>query len=160
MRLHVLFHVGLLREGSAADDALERLLSGVTAQRPEFRHDSTPTNKSLSSPAAADSPPDVLLQVKVFGKGLDAVVALQFGPFTFQLLCWTEATDFSLLGAFAPMRQKANSRVPPQVPATPSRLFLLLLERLGIMTFSKSVSSVRLLVILQSLVLVPCLPGL
>lgn len=31
VRLHVLFHVGLLRKGSAADDALEGLLSGVTA---------------------------------------------------------------------------------------------------------------------------------
>lgn len=114
MRLHVLFHVGLLREGSAADDALERLLSGVTAQRPGFSHDAVADNKSLSSPAAADSPPDVLLQVKVFGKGLDAVVALQFGPFAFQLLCWTEATDFSSLSAFAPMRQKAYSRVSPR----------------------------------------------
>lgn len=37
---------------------------------------------------------------------------------------------------------------------------MLLLERLGIMTFSKSVSSVRLLVMLQILVLMPCLPGL
>lgn len=31
VRLHMLFHVGLLCEGSAADDALEGLLSGVTA---------------------------------------------------------------------------------------------------------------------------------
>lgn len=116
MRLHVLFHVGLLCEGPAADDALERLLSGVTAQRPELSHDWT--TRVSPPPAAADSPPDVLLQVKVFGKGLDAVVALQFGPFTFQLLCWTEATDFSLLSVLPPMPHKASSGVPPSPQVT------------------------------------------
>lgn len=94
MRLHVLLHVGLLREGPAADDALEGLLPGVTAVRgqKERVEGSTPTRGRSSLPARPpDSPPDVLLQVEVFGKGLDAVVALEFGAFTFQRLCWTEA---------------------------------------------------------------------
>lgn len=42
---------------------------------------------SLSVFTAADSPPNVLLQVKVLGKDLVTVAALQLGPFTFQLLC-------------------------------------------------------------------------
>lgn len=95
MRLHVLFHVGLLGEGSATDDALERLLSSVTADRKhselsrDFNCEAHKNNLSLSLSlfTAADSPPNVLLQVKVFGKDLVTVAALQLGPFSFQLLC-------------------------------------------------------------------------
>lgn len=48
----------------------------------------------------------------------------------------------------------------PHIPVAPSEFFLLLLGRLGMMTFSKSPSSVRLVVMLQIFVLVPCFPGL
>lgn len=48
----------------------------------------------------------------------------------------------------------------PHRPVAPSGLFLLLLGRLGMMTFSKSPNSVRLVVMLQVFVFVPCFPGL
>lgn len=124
---------------------------------------------------ATNSPSDVLLKVEVFREDFVTVITLQLWTFSFQLLCWVKFSEWILilrsssyssyprsLRAVSLMNSKLAMMFddPPQIPVAPSGLFLLLLGRLGMMTFSKSPSSVRLLVMLQIFVLVPCFPGL
>lgn len=97
VRLHVFLYVGLLGEGSAADDALKRFLSCVTGNH-GFRlgrkawtvSQLSGTRTGVSQILAVrpvNSPPDVLLKVKVFREDFVTVITLQLRTFPFQLLC-------------------------------------------------------------------------
>lgn len=98
---------------------------------------------------------------KFFEKILSQKLHFSFGPLPFS--CSAEENVIAvrwITKHYGKSSLFERKDVFKHLPVDPSEFFLLLRDRLGMMTFSKLPSSVRLVVMLQVLVLVACFPGL